>query len=293
MFTTKKGISVVNPAKIKVNKFPPPVTIETVFFNGRPIPLHSMQPKEKIFKGIGDFIFFFTAPTFLAPGKIKFKYKLEGVDVDWVYLQPGKRRLVRYRKCLEPGTYTFRVTACNSDGLWNRSGASVTFTLKPFFYETLIFKLAVLLFIMFLAAGGYWLYKKRPFKKAAKYKGSSLQPLFVQECLKKLNYLMAIKEVYRDETISLRTLSEKLSIKPHQLSQIINEKLHKNFPDFVNTYRVEKAKRLLRDPKQADQKILAIAFEVGFNTKVAFNNAFKKHTGMTPSEYRRNGCPES
>jgi AraC-like DNA-binding protein/streptogramin lyase len=293
LFVTKKGISVVEPGKIKINKLPPPVTIERIYFNGRPIPIHSMHPEKRVFKGIGDFVFVFTAPSFLSPEKIKFKYKLEGVDVDWIYLQQGGRRLIRYRKCLEPGTYTFRVTACNNDGLWNREGASVTFTLKPFFYETLIFKLTVLLFFLSLAAGGYWMYKKRPFKKRGKYKSSPLHPLFVDECLKKLNYLMAIKEVYRDETISLHTLSEKLSVKPHQLSQIINEKLHKNFPDFINTYRVEKAKQLLRDPKQADQKIIAIAFEVGFNTKVAFNNAFKKHTGMTPSEYRRNGGPES
>ena len=100
---------------------------------------------------------------------------------------------------------------------------------------------------------------------------------------------MEIEKVYRDENISLQSLSEKLSIAPHQLSRIINEKLNKNFPDFINTFRVKEAKKILADPRQTDRKILTIAFDVGFNTKVAFNTAFKKHTKMTPSEFRKNG----
>jgi AraC-like DNA-binding protein len=106
---------------------------------------------------------------------------------------------------------------------------------------------------------------------------------------------MEIEKIYRDENISLQSLSGKLSITPHQLSRIINENLNKNFPDFINTYRVEEAKRILADPNQADRKILTIAFDVGFNTKVAFNTAFKKHTKMTPSQFRkkvRNREPE-
>ena len=99
---------------------------------------------------------------------------------------------------------------------------------------------------------------------------------------------MEIEKLYRDETISLQSLSKKLSISPHQLSEIINKKLDKNFWDFINTYRIEEAKKLLRDPKRADQRILSIAFAVGFNTKTAFNNVFKKYTKMTPSQYKKN-----
>ena len=98
---------------------------------------------------------------------------------------------------------------------------------------------------------------------------------------------MEVEKVYRDENISLQSLSEKLSIPLHHLSRILNEKLNKNFPDFINTYRIEEAKKFLRDPKRANQKILSIAFDVGFNTKTAFNNVFKKYTRMTPSQYRQ------
>ncbi len=267
-FITNKGITIVNPGKIKINKFPPPVVIEEALFNDRAS------------------LFHFTAPTFLSPGKIKFKYRLEGYDRDWVFLPPGEKRTARYTN-LAPGTYTFRVSACNSDGVWNRTGAAMPFTLKPYFYETFLFKISVFLILLLLAAAGYLLYKKRPFKKIGKYKHPSLNPLFVEECVKRLVYLMEIEKLYRDEHISLQSLSERLSISPHQLSQIINKKLDKNFSDFVNAYRIKEARRLLSDPKRANEKILAIAVDVGFNTRAAFNYVFKKFTKMTPSEYRK------
>jgi AraC-like DNA-binding protein len=64
--------------------------------------------------------------------------------------------------------------------------------------------------------------------------------------------------------------------------------MDQNFSDFINFYRVEEAKKMLQDPRCAQKKIIALAFEVGFNTKVAFYNAFKKFTHMTPAQYREN-----
>ncbi len=104
---------------------------------------------------------------------------------------------------------------------------------------------------------------------------------------KKAKKLKKNKHLLKYLPISLQSLSKKLSISSHMLSQIINEKMNKNFWDFINTYRIEEAKKLLRDPKRANQKILSIAFDVGFNTKTAFNNTFKKYTKMTPSQYKK------
>jgi hypothetical protein len=87
-FNTKKGISIVDPEKIRINKTPPPVVLEAVFFDRQPISLHRDTRTHK-FKGTRDFSFYFTAPTFLSPGKIKFKYRLEGFDKEWVFLPPG------------------------------------------------------------------------------------------------------------------------------------------------------------------------------------------------------------
>jgi len=170
--------------------------------------------------------------------------------------------------------------------VWNRTGISMTFTLKPYFYETLFFKVVIILMFMVLGAAGFYIYKKQPFKRQEKYKGSPLTPQYAEECIKKLKNLMEIEKLYCDANISLQMLSERLGVSPHLLSQILNEKLNRKFSDFINFYRVEEAKQLLESPRGAELKIIAVAFEVGFNTKVAFYNAFKKFTKMTPSQYR-------
>jgi AraC-like DNA-binding protein len=72
------------------------------------------------------------------------------------------------------------------------------------------------------------------------------------------------------------------------LSQAINERTGQNFYDFVNFYRVETVKERLKDPEKRDMNVLHIAFDAGFNTKATFNAVFKKSTGLTPSQYRKN-----
>lgn len=286
-FLTKKGISIVNPARVRINKIPPPVVIEEVYFDRQSIPLHQ---DKNVFKGIKDFSFHFTALTFLSPKKVKFQYQLEGFDKEWIYLPPGSKRAAHYQN-LETGTYTFKVKACNSDGIWNQAGDSMTFTLKPLFYQTLVFKIFVLLLFIALLAGAVYIYKKHPVEKKEKetekekYKGPPLNPNFVEACIKKLKHLMVVEKVYSDADISLQSLAEKLSISPHQLSQLVNEGLNRSFSDFINYYRIEEVKRVLQSPI-ANETITSLAHEVGFNSMTAFYNAFKKNTHMTPSQYK-------
>jgi ligand-binding sensor domain-containing protein/AraC-like DNA-binding protein len=288
-FITQKNISIIDPGKIQINKVPPPVVIDAVLFDDQQVPLHREAPE---FYGKTDFQFHFTAPTFLSPGKVKFKYRLQGFDRGWVFLGPGRERTAQYKN-LEPGTYTFRVIACNAEGIWNRTGASITFTLKPFFYETLLFKIVILFMLVAIGTIGLYIYKKRPFKKQEKYKDSPLNSLFAEECIRKLKHLMEVEKAYLDADISLQSLAEKLSITSRVLSQVLNEKMDRNFSDFINFYRVEEAKKILMDPRSAQKKIIALAFDVGFNTKVAFYNAFKKFTHMTPAQYREKLATES
>jgi ligand-binding sensor domain-containing protein/AraC-like DNA-binding protein len=285
LFATKKGISMVHPGKIKINRIPPPVIIEDFFFKGSDqYSYNGLHSETIVFKGMNHIGFHFTSPTFLSSTKIKFKYKLEGHDKDWSFLAPGANRVALYED-LTPGTYVFKVTACSSNGIWNNSGDSMTFAITTCFQNSTSFKLLLLLGGLALVAAAVFLYKKYPLARngKVKYNNSHLNQAYVKECIKKLDYSMEIEKIYRDENISLQSLSKKISITPHQLSRILNERLNKNFPDFINTYRVEEAKKILADPKQADRRILTIAFEVGFNTKVAFN----KHTKMTPSQFRK------
>ena len=284
-FVTKKGISIVNPEKIRINKTPPPVVIEAFFPDRQSIPLHQ-KTGSFAFKGITDINFLFTAPTFLSPGKVKFKYQLQGFDREWVFLPPGKERAAHYQG-LDPGIYTFRVTACNAEGVWNQTGAAVTFTLEPFFYQTLLFKIAVFLLLAGLFAAAVYIYKKRPFDKKKKYQAITLNPQFAEVCIKRLNYLVENEKIYLDENISLQSLAEKLNIQPYQLSQLLNEKMNQNFSDFINSYRIEEAKKILTGPGGAEKKNTTVALDVGFNSMTAFYKAFKKFTGMTPNQYKK------
>jgi AraC-like DNA-binding protein len=99
--------------------------------------------------------------------------------------------------------------------------------------------------------------------------------------------LMRTDKPHLDGGLTLQKLAKALAISPHHLSQTINEQLNQNFIDFVNAYRIEEAKRMLNDPAKKHYSILAVSEEVGFNSKSAFNTAFKKHTNMTPTEFRK------
>jgi len=119
-----------------------------------------------------------------------------------------------------------------------------------------------------------------------KYLTSSLTSDMADSYLKGLLSHMETEKPYRQANITLGQLAEELSIQPRHLSQIINDKLHQNFYDFINRYRIEEAKQRLVDTKDP-QKIIAIAFDVGFNSKSTFNAVFKSLVEITPSEYRR------
>ncbi|WP_196890680.1 helix-turn-helix domain-containing protein [Aureivirga marina] len=103
----------------------------------------------------------------------------------------------------------------------------------------------------------------------------------------KLNTLMLEKELYLDSEINLIILSEQLEVTSHQLSYIINNGFNQNFSQFINKYRVEKAKVLLQEKESDKLSMLGIAFESGFNSKSSFNTTFKKITGKTPSEFKK------
>jgi hypothetical protein len=91
--------------------------------------------------GRGEVEIHYAALSFLAPEKVRFKYRLEGFDRLWV--DPGQRRFAHYA-ALPPGSYTFRVLAANNDGVWSRAEASFAFRLRPQFYQTYWFYAAVL-----------------------------------------------------------------------------------------------------------------------------------------------------
>lgn len=119
-----------------------------------------------------------------------------------------------------------------------------------------------------------------------KYASSPLTEEDSNRILLKLKHEMVEKKYYLKNDLKLSELSEYIQIPSYQISQVINEKLNKNFFDFINDYRVEEFKQKLADNKYNNYTLLAIGLDSGFNSKASFNSVFKKSTGITPSVYR-------
>jgi signal transduction histidine kinase len=143
-FPTIKGAVVIDPNKLRINEQPPPVTIEQVIVDGQAT---GPSADLRLEPGARRLEFHYAGLSFLSSEKVRFKHKLEGYDNEWI--DAGTRREAIYNN-LAPGSYVFRVVACNNDGVWNEAGASFGFYLKPRFYQTYWFYLACALAISLL-----------------------------------------------------------------------------------------------------------------------------------------------
>lgn len=141
-------------------------------------------------------------------------------------------------------------------------------------------------FFSFLIYIFSFLLLKRHVFALEKYSSSSMDTVASKKLLQQVKALFGQQEVFLDSNITLKTVAEKLSANPRDLSQVINENEQKNFSEFVNHYRIEKAKVLLADPRRVQDKIETIAYDCGFGNVTSFNLAFKALTQMTPSQYR-------
>lgn len=129
-FATIRGLAVIDPAHISSDSVVPPVSIQRLTFDDH---AEAIENELRLGPGHGNLQIDFTAPSFVAPELVLFRYRLLGFDSDWSV--PDPRRSAWYTN-LPPGQYTFEVQAGNSDGLWNRKGASFTFVIRPRLSET-------------------------------------------------------------------------------------------------------------------------------------------------------------
>lgn len=125
-----------------------------------------------------------------------------------------------------------------------------------------------------------------PIPLGNKYQKSTLTPAIKSAIIEKVNKIMDEQHFYRRDDASLTKLADELGATTHHLSQVLNESLKISFQDLIARFRVREACKLLRDEQQDQVKIENIATMVGYNSKSSFNTAFKKRTGLTPSEYR-------
>ncbi len=162
-FPTQDGIAVVNPELVKVNPMPPPVVIENVRIDKKSEPFAIANGSDIVLQpGQENLEIDYTGLSFIKPEQIRFRYKLEGLDKDWT--DAGERRTA-YFSYLPPGNYTFRVSAANSDNVWNEQGASIKIVVYPAFYQTWWF---VVLCVLAIALLIFWIYQRRLFAEKRK-----------------------------------------------------------------------------------------------------------------------------
>ena len=118
-----------------------------------------------------------------------------------------------------------------------------------------------------------------------KYGNSKLSYEEGKRYFDKMEHLLRYQKLYLQADLSLQTLAKAVGVSPRQVSEIINRFSGKNFANYINSYRVEEAKTLLKSTDKKS-KIIGIALDSGFNNLSTFNVAFKADTDQTPSEYR-------
>jgi len=148
-FPSVRGIVRVDPAHIPANRRPPPVHIEKVTVDNAPV---ALTDGIEIAPGAQQWEFDYTGLSLLIPQRTRFRYQLEGFDSGWV--DAGNRRTAFFTR-LAPGTYTFKVTASNNDGVWSAPAASFRFTLKPHLYQTAWFWALCVVSVVLAAAALY------------------------------------------------------------------------------------------------------------------------------------------
>ncbi len=130
--------------------------------------------------------------------------------------------------------------------------------------------------------------KEESFKK---YSGSTLSEDQKISLISKLEHLVQVEKIFINEKLSIEDIAIKLDTNSKYISQVINETFNKNFYNYINSYRIEEAKLMLRSELSDKYSILGIAQSVGFVSKSTFNVAFKRITGLTPTEFKITNSP--
>lgn len=224
-----------------------------------------------------------------------------GYIIGFTFLFAGVYQVIRYRKIVKQN-YSNPNAFINYTWLKQFliisiiiSAVTLTKSIYRFTYNNIEttnnLRITMLLFVIVFIS---WLFSKALFApKTFQGIDASLFPLKVNIDeiedlgIKKIERFMQENEPYLDSSLTLQKLANQLEIPSRELSILINQHIGKNFFDFVNEYRIKKATEKLRNTSFKKITIQEIMYDVGFNSKSPFNTAFKKHTDLTPSQYRK------
>jgi ligand-binding sensor domain-containing protein/AraC-like DNA-binding protein len=283
-FPTIKGLARLTPSQIHINLTPPSVLIERVCLDDQ---ICSSDQAMVLRSRGSELKIDFTAISFVYPQRVRFRHRLDGFDKDWIEGQT--ERSVRYQN-LPAGQYRFRLLAANADGLWNTEETQFSLTLRQAFTQTRFFQGLILMLLAGTAVLLHLFLRQRYLQRRIrpKYHSTPLNPTEADGQLDMLNRLMEGEHLYRQASLSVKDLSQRTLLTTRTISQILNERRKQNFFEYINTFRIREARDIIADPQlRRNRSLLDIAYAVGFNSKSAFNRAFKQVCGHTPSEMKR------
>jgi ligand-binding sensor domain-containing protein/AraC-like DNA-binding protein len=278
------GLVFFHPDSLPQNTYKAPLNIEKIKVNGKSVSVRNnklnLKPDENHLE------FEFTLTNLIQSGKNRYEWRLEPYDSIWRHT--GASGKAEYFN-LPSGKYRLYYKAANNDGYWTQADKPFYIVIAPRFYQTKLFYMLIFAFLFILIIA-FWLYKwyiKKQLenkRKKLRYSTSNLNEQKAKQINERLISLLNTEKIYLEPDINLHKLANLLQVKPNYLSQVINQYHKQNFYEFINTYRVEEAKRLL---KETTLKIEAVAYDSGFNSLSTFNAVFKKVTGKTPSQFRK------
>ena len=158
-FPTSAGLVTIDPERIQTNQLPPPVMIEKLLVDDQVAAENPADATQlRMPPGRHRVELQYTALSYIAPERVKFKYRLKGLDRDWI--QAGTSRTADYNY-IPHGKYVFQVVACNNDAVWNEAGAQIAFTVPPFFWQTPWFRILAVATVLVAVGGIAWLDARR------------------------------------------------------------------------------------------------------------------------------------
>jgi AraC-like DNA-binding protein len=163
---------------------------------------------------------------------------------------------------------------------------------KFYFLELLAVVIAAIYVVLYSAIRFYW-FSEGDKLNVQKYVHSTLTEEETNAIISRLKRVMEVERLYINPEITLPKVAERLQIRPHKLSQVINQQLNMTFNEYINSCRISEIKDIMKRPEYQNLKIASIAYDYGFNTISSFNTAFKKFTNNTPSKYRNEQLVDS
>ncbi|MCK5057634.1 MAG: helix-turn-helix domain-containing protein [Candidatus Aminicenantes bacterium] len=288
-FPTIEGAAVIDPDRFSegaasktANNIPPPI-IEGFIVDGEPIDMGGARADKPVTLAPGKkrLEFRYRAISFINPHKTRYKLKLAGYDSDWV---DRENILSTIYTGLSPGEYTFEVKACDPDGIWSEKSASFSFYLKPYFYRTSLFFLAVFLL---LAAALFFYFPFRQKRRRIGDLGLHPQPELLSPPGMDERFAWELNDIMdknlSDADFNVDRLCKILKLSRATLYRKIHEISGENPTEFIRSYRLDRAAELL---KKEFVSVLEVALEVGFSSSAYFTKCFKKKFLQLPSEYQ-------